>query len=72
LTEVGLVENVPAVRTEEYFRKRSLRANRAETMKILARAGQNNETVSVDEVPKGKKEVRHKTKKKSSAASRGH
>jgi hypothetical protein len=67
-----MAENVRALRAEEYFRERSLRANRAETMEILARAGRDNEPMSGDELPKGKKEVKRRTKKKSSAASRGH
>ncbi len=51
LINVAVAEKVSALRTEEYFRARSLRANRAETIRILARAGQDNEPIEGDELP---------------------
>jgi hypothetical protein len=50
LINVAVAEKVSALRTEEYFRARSLRANRAETMRILGRAGQDNEPIDVSDV----------------------
>ncbi|HWX56484.1 MAG TPA: toxin-antitoxin system HicB family antitoxin [Verrucomicrobiae bacterium] len=39
LINVAVAEKVSALRTEEYFRERARRANRAETLRILERAG---------------------------------
>jgi hypothetical protein len=52
------------MRTDEYFRERSLRANRAETMRILGRAGQDNQPMSGDELPEGDGEPVRTTKRK--------
>ncbi|MGH9743705.1 MAG: toxin-antitoxin system HicB family antitoxin [Candidatus Acidiferrum sp.] len=51
LINVAVAEKISALRTEEYFRERSMRANRAETMRILARAGRANEPMAGDELP---------------------
>jgi hypothetical protein len=53
----------------DVFRTRSKRANRAATMRILARAGANNEPISGDELPEDLKDAR-KTKGEKTAASR--
>ena len=42
LINVAVAEKVSALRTEEYFRERGRRADRAETLRILERAGQRN------------------------------
>src|SRR5712664_3948453 len=42
LINVAVAEKVSALRTEEYFRERGRRGNRAETLRILERAGKGN------------------------------
>ena len=64
LINVAVAEKVSALRTEEYFRTRSLQADRTVTMQILARAGRDNEPISGDEMPKGMNHVARKTKRK--------
>ena len=39
LINVAVAEKVSSLRTEEYFRERARRADRAETLRILDRAG---------------------------------
>src|ERR1700737_932598 len=51
LINVAVAEKVSALRTEEYFRERGRRADRAETMRILERAGQGNPPMEGDELP---------------------
>src|SRR3977135_3378871 len=51
LINVAVAEKVSALRTEEYFRERGRRANRAETLRILQRAGEGNAPVAGDELP---------------------
>jgi hypothetical protein len=51
LINVAVAEKVSALRTEEYFRERSRRAKRAETLQILERAGKGNPPVEGDELP---------------------
>jgi hypothetical protein len=51
LINVALAEKVSALRTEEYFRERALRADRAETLRILKRAGIGNPPAEGDEIP---------------------
>jgi hypothetical protein len=51
LINVAVAEKVSALRTEEYFRERGRRADRAETLRILERAGQGNPPVEGDELP---------------------
>jgi HicB family len=51
LINVAVAEKVSALRTEEYFRERGRRANRAETLRILERAGKGNAPVEGDELP---------------------
>ncbi len=70
LINVAVAEKVSALRTEEYFRERSLRANRTETLQILARAGRNNELVSGDELPEVGNDGPRKPRKKAQAISR--
>jgi HicB family len=51
LINVAVAEKVSALRTEEYFRERSSRAIRSETLRILERAGKGNAPVEGDELP---------------------
>jgi len=51
LINVAVAEKVSALRTEEYFHERGRRADRAETLRILERAGKGNATVAGDELP---------------------
>lgn len=51
LINVAVAEKVSALRTEEYFQQRAHRANRAETLRILEKAGKGQETVRGDELP---------------------
>ncbi|MGC2706057.1 MAG: toxin-antitoxin system HicB family antitoxin [Candidatus Acidiferrales bacterium] len=69
LINVAVAEKLSALRTEEYFRARSSRANRTETMRILARAGRNNEPISGDELPEDLHGGARKSKWKRSSAS---
>ena len=50
LINVAVAEKVSALRTEEYFRERGRRADRAETLRILERAGKGNRPVEGDEL----------------------
>jgi len=52
LINVALAEKVSALRTEEYFQERIRRADRAETLRILDRAGKGNPPMEVDELPR--------------------
>ena len=49
LINVAVAEKVSALRTEEYFRERGHRADRAETLRILDRAGKGNLPAPGDE-----------------------
>lgn len=51
LINVAVAEKVSALRTEEYFRDRGRRANRAETLRILGRAGRGIRPLEGDEIP---------------------
>jgi hypothetical protein len=51
LINVAVAEKVSALRTEDYFRERTRRADRAETLRILNRAGKGNPTIEGDELP---------------------
>src|SRR6202521_2161316 len=51
LINVAVAEKVSALRTEEYFRERGRRADRAETLRTLERAGQGNLPMEGDELP---------------------
>lgn len=53
LINVAVAEKVSALRTADYFRERGSRADRAETLRILSRAGKGNPAVKGDELPKG-------------------
>jgi hypothetical protein len=58
LINVAVAEKISTLRTEQYFQERASRANRAETLRILARAGQENLPVEGDDLPpdwKGRK-----------------
>lgn len=54
LINVAVAEKVSALRTEEYFRERGRRADRAETLRILERAGKGNPAMEGDELPPGR------------------
>jgi HicB-like protein involved in pilus formation len=59
LINVALAEKLSALRTEEYFQERIRRADRAETLRILDRAGKGNppmegDELSPDSAPDGK------------------
>jgi hypothetical protein len=51
LINVAVAEKVSALRTEDYFRERGGRADRAETLRILARVGKGNAPMKGDELP---------------------
>jgi hypothetical protein len=51
LINVAVAEKISTLRTEDYFRERASRANRGETLRILARAGADNPPVEGDELP---------------------
>lgn len=51
LINVAVAEKVSALRTEEYFEERASRADLAETLRILNRAGRGNPPVPGDELP---------------------
>ena len=51
LINIAVAEKVSALRTEEYFRDRSRRADRAKTLRILDRAGKDNAPIKGDELP---------------------
>jgi hypothetical protein len=51
LINVAVAEKVSALRTEDYFRERGRRADRAETLRILERAGKENAPVKGDDLP---------------------
>lgn len=67
---VALAEKVSALRTEDYFRERASRANRGETLRILARSGKHNPPREEDTLPPGRKSSRgaRKAREKSSLA----
>jgi len=51
LINVAVAEKLSALRTEDYFRDRARRADRAETLRILDRAGKGNSPMKGDELP---------------------
>ena len=51
LINIAVAEKVSALRTEDYFRERGRRADRAETLRILERAGKGNPPLKGDELP---------------------
>jgi hypothetical protein len=51
LINVAVAEKVSALRTEEFFRERAGKADRRETLRILARAGSGNAPIPGDELP---------------------
>ncbi len=52
LINVAVAEKVSALRTEEYFQERIRRADHAETLRILDRAGKGNPPMEGDELPR--------------------
>jgi hypothetical protein len=50
LINVAVAEKVSALRTEDYFRQRARRADRAETLRILEKAGKGNPPLEGDEL----------------------
>ena len=55
LINVAVAEKLSALRTGDYFRQRASRADRGETLRILARAGKGNPPMEGDAVPPGLK-----------------
>ena len=51
LINIAVAEKVSALRTEDYFRERARRADRAGTLRILERAGKGNPPMKGDELP---------------------
>jgi hypothetical protein len=51
LINVAVAEKISALRTEDYFRERTLRADRTTTLRILKRSGKGNPPVAGDDVP---------------------
>ena len=80
LINVAVAEKVSGLRTETYFRERGSRADRAGTLRILARAGKGNPPMEGDEQPaefqkntsrkaaRGNESVRKRGQKKKTAA----
>ena len=66
LINVAVAEKISALRTEEYFQMRASRADRAETLRILTKAGKGNPPVPGDELPSNwkRESKRAATKKK--------
>lgn len=50
LINVALAEKLSALRTEEYFQERILRADRTETLRILGRSGKGKAPMEGDEL----------------------
>jgi hypothetical protein len=72
LINVGVAKKVSALRTQEYFRERRRRADRAETLRILERAGQGNPPMAGDELsPKWPDKPGRKAVKERDSAKRG-
>src|ERR1700756_837209 len=73
LINLAVAEKVSALRTEEYFRERGRRADRAKTLRILERAGRGNAPVAGDELPAewAKKPQRKAANGRNSASRRG-
>jgi hypothetical protein len=71
LINVAVAEKISALRTEEYFRERGRRADRAETLRILERAGKRNAPAPGDELPQeGQKKPGHKASNRRDSASK--
>jgi hypothetical protein len=51
LINVAVAEKVSALRTVDYFRERGRRVDRAETLRILDRAGKGNAPLEGDQLP---------------------
>ncbi len=51
LINVAVAEKISTMRTEDYFLERARRADRAETLRILGRAGKGNPPMEGDELP---------------------
>jgi hypothetical protein len=72
LINVAVAEEVSALRTEEYFRERGRRADRAKTLRTLERAGQGNPPMESDELPpEWRKKPGRKAKNERDSAKRG-
>jgi hypothetical protein len=53
LINIAVAEKISTLRTVEYFEERARRANRRESLRILARAGKRNPPREGDELPPG-------------------
>jgi hypothetical protein len=63
LINVAVAEKIATLRTEEYFLERSRRADRGETLRILARAGKGNPPMEGDELPPDEKVLRKRKRR---------
>src|SRR5437763_16234649 len=70
LINVAVAEKVSALRTEEYFRERGRRANRAETLRILERAGKENLPLEGDKPQEWQKKPGRKVANRRDSASK--
>jgi hypothetical protein len=57
LINVAVAEKVSALRTEEYFAKRAVRANIPKALGILKRAGVGNPPMKGDKLRRGRRRV---------------
>lgn len=53
LINVAVAEKISALRTDEYFQQRAARADRVETLRILANAGKGNPPIYEDKLAAG-------------------
>ena len=51
LINVAMAEKLAALRTESYLSERASRADRSQTLEVLARAGRGQEPVTEDAMP---------------------
>jgi hypothetical protein len=63
LINVAVAEKVSALRTQAYFQERARRANVAEALRILERAGTGNPPLDADELPRGRGRRKNKGEK---------
>jgi HicB-like protein involved in pilus formation len=64
LINVAVAEKLSALRTEEFFLQRARRADRADSLRILKRAGRGTTPLKGDELPRGWKNSASKTANK--------
>lgn len=76
LINVAVAEKLSALRTQEYFQQRARRADRAETLRILKKAGRGSTPIKGDELPadwqKRSKKSRRSTPRSTRSGSEGN